>query len=124
MKKIKKISTIKANDSTSVELKRYEILPKEPDEDRNPKIKLYNEMVRRAMTYDTGRFSRCGVTDDKELERIYYYVLYDYPEIFWINGLCWDSSEVQFKYRCVDQTGELDVKQIETKRTISIKDYE
>ncbi len=116
MKKMKKISTIKANDSTSVELKRYEILPKEPDEDKNPKIKLYNEMVRRAMTYDTGRFSRCGVTDDKELERIYYYVLYDYPEIFWINGLCWDSSEVQFKYRCVDQTGELDVKQIETKR--------
>ena len=57
---------------STIEAKRYEILPKEADEESTPRIKLYNEMVRHAMTYDTEMFSRCGVTSNEELERIYY----------------------------------------------------
>ncbi len=116
MGKVKSLKRTKENDSASLEAKRYAILPKEPDEDKNPKIKLYNEMVRRAMTYDTGIFSRCGVNNDEDLKKIYYYVLYDYPEIFWINGISWSESELQFQFRCVDENGVLDVKQIESKR--------
>ena len=116
MNTYKLMKSIKDNDSASLESLRYEILPKEPDEDTNPRIKLYNEIVRRAMTYDTGEFSRCGITDDNELERIYYYVLHDYPEIFWLNGYHYTSTTIQFMYRCVNENGVLDIKQIESKR--------
>ncbi len=115
MKKIKTIYNGKDNDSSTKEALRYEILPKEPDEDTNPKIKLYNEMVRRAMPYDTDWFSRSGVSDE-ELEKIYFYVLFDYPEIFWLTGFSWNSNEIQFKYRCVDENDNIDIKQIESKR--------
>lgn len=101
---------------TPLEEKMFKILPKEADEDSNPKIKLYNEMVRRAMVYDTEMFSRCGVTDDEELDRIYRYVLGDYPEIFWLEGYRYNSEGIQFAYRCLDENGNLDVKQIEKKR--------
>ena len=36
----KLMKSIKDNDSASLESLRYEILPKEPDEDTNPRIKL------------------------------------------------------------------------------------
>ena len=70
------------SDASLIEKERYEILPKEEDEDTNPKIKLYNEMVRRAMTYETDFFPRYGVNNDDDLERIFNYVLNDYPENF------------------------------------------
>ncbi len=99
-----------------LEQKMFKILPKEADEDENPKVKLYNEIVRRAMVYDTGFFSRCGVTDDEELDKIYRYVLGDYPEIFWLDGYRYNSENIQFCYRCLDENGNLDVKQIDKKR--------
>ena len=101
---------------TPLEQKMFKILPKEADEDSNPKVKLYNEMVRHAMVYDTEMFSRCGVTDDEELDRIYRYVLGDYPEIFWLEGYRYNSEGIQFAYRCLDENGNLDVKQIDRKR--------
>lgn len=101
---------------TPLQQKMYKILPKEDDEDTNPKVKLYNEIVRHAMVYDTEFFSRCGVTDDEELDRIYRYVLGDYPEIFWLEGYRYNSESIQFCYRCLDENGALDVKQIERKR--------
>lgn len=116
MDSVKLIKAIKENDTVLLEQFRYEILPKEPDEDKNPKIKLYNEMVRHAMTYDTMPFSRCGITDDEELKRIYYYVIHDYPEIFWTSGWSWTIDTFQFKYRCFDENGLVDIKQIERKR--------
>ncbi len=116
MKKENILKDEQPDNLSTIEAKRYEILPKEADEDANPRIKLYNEMVRHAMTYDTEMFSRCGVTSNEELERIYYYVLHDYPEIFWLKGYCYTPTEIQFKYRCVDENGVLDVKQIESKR--------
>ena len=49
MGKIKSNFRKKDNESEAslIEKERYKILPKEEDEDTNPKIKLYNEMVRR-----------------------------------------------------------------------------
>ncbi len=100
----------------SLQKKMYKILPKEKDEDSNPKVKLYNEIVRHAMAYDVEFFSRCGVTDDGELEKIYSYVLGDYPEIFWLDGYRYNPEGIQLNYRCVDEDGNLDVKQIDRKR--------
>lgn len=114
--KSKFVKKYNESDPSLIEKERYEILPKEEDEDTNPRIKLYNEMVRRAMTYETEFFPRYGVNNDEELERIFYYVLYDYPEIFWISGYSWNRDQVKFSYRCVDENGNLDVKQIERKR--------
>ena len=116
MDSVKLLKAIKENDTALLEKFRYEILPKEPDEDRNPRIKLYNEIVRHIMTYDTEYFSRCGVSSDEELKRIYNYVIHDYPEIFWTSGWCWTRDQVKITYRCVDENGIVDVKQIERKR--------
>ena len=101
---------------SKLEAQMLKILPKEADEDSNPKVKLYNEMVRHAMVYDTEMFSRCGVTDDAELDRIFRYVLGDYPEIFWIEGYRYNQDGIQLAYRCLDENGKLDVKQIDRKR--------
>ena len=106
----------KDNDSSLLEKKRLAILPKEEDEDTNPRIKLYNEMVRRAMTYDTESFSRFGVTSDVELDRVFNYVIEDYPEIFWVESYCYTSDTFRFVYRCLDENGNLDVDQVERKR--------
>ncbi len=117
MKEKKKISK-KDNDSTVslLEKKMEKILPHEKEEETNPRVKLYNEMVRHAMCYDTEFFSRCGVDSDEELEKIYNYVMGDYPEIFWTDGYTYTKDSVKFIYRCVNEDGVLDVKQIDRKR--------
>ncbi len=115
------------NDKPSSKKAKNEIfLEYEDEESTNPRIKLYNEIVRHAFAYDTEPFSSCGVSDFDEVDRIYEYVRGDYPELFWISGFRvlgtalpndkFDVSDVIIKYRCVNQDGQIDIKDIERKK--------
>lgn len=86
------------------------------DEKTNPKIRLYNDIVRHAQKYDTSFFDRSAVPDNKEMERIFSYVRGDYPELFWLNGYAYNQTSMQLSYRCTDEDGKVDIKQIERKR--------
>lgn len=98
----------------------------EDEEDSNPKIKLYNEIVRHAFAYDTEQFSSCGISSFDEVERIFRYVRDDYPELFWISSFrVWGQNlpdgnifveNVEIIYRCVTEDGQIDVKDIERKK--------
>ena len=96
------------------------ILPHEDDEKKNPKIRLYNDLVRSAYNLSEEPVSREGVSDD-ELSRIFLYVKNDYPELFWLGGYAYTSTTVAHKFRCRDANGRLDVKQIKTKKQEMIK---
>lgn len=91
------------------------IAPYEEDEKTNPRIRVYNQIVRAAYDYSEERFSREGVTN-KELERIFYYVKGDYPELFWLASVQFSAAEFSLVYRCKTPNGKLDIKQIEQKR--------
>ncbi len=101
---------------TPLEKKMYKILPKEPEEERNPRVALYNDIIRHAMVYDTSMFSRHGITDEDELYKIFNYALDDYPEIFWINTYSRTVSEMRLVFRCLDGDGNVNVREIESKR--------
>ena len=90
------------------------IVPYEAQEETNPVIRVYNEMARHAYNYDEGMFSRDGISDGK-LGEIFNCVLGDFPELFWVKGYSWTSSEVRLDFRCKKPNGELDIKQIERK---------
>ena len=90
------------------------IVPFEAQEETNPVIKVYNEMARHAYDYDEGMFSREGLSDNK-LDEIFSCVIGDFPELFWIKGYRWSSSEVGLNFRCKKPSGEIDIKQIERK---------
>lgn len=90
------------------------IVPYEAEEDKNPVIKVYNEMVRHAYDYDENMFSREGLSDSK-IEEIYSCITGDFPELFWLKGYRWNGNEVGLNFRCKKPNGELDIKQIERK---------
>ncbi len=90
-------------------------LEHESDEDTNPKIKLYNEFVRHAFSYNTEFFSTCGI-DAQEIRRIFEYVINDYPEMFWVSGYRLSGNSMAVAYRCVNEDGQIDVKDIERKK--------
>ena len=92
------------------------MVPYEKEEKTNPKIRVYNDMVRAAYNYSEKKFSREGVSND-ELRQIFYCVMGDYPELFWVNGYSSiDSQDACLRFRCKDASGRLDVKQINKKR--------
>ena len=91
------------------------LVPHEEEEDSNPAIRVYNDMVRAAYNYSSEPISRVGVNDEL-LERIFYYVNGDYPEIFWINGYSYNPTTFTLTFRCTDAYGKLDVKQVNQKR--------
>ena len=92
------------------------ILPHEDDEETNPKIRIYNDIVRAAYNYSEEPISYEGVSPE-DLRRIVFYVLGDYPELFWIRWYGWAGiNKFVLKYRCMTPYGKLDVKQIESKR--------
>ncbi len=90
------------------------ILPHEPDEESNPKIRLYNDLVRAAYNYSEDPVSREGISD-AEVSRIFRYVMHDYPELFWIHGYQWNSQIIKHDFRCKDDYGNLDRKMINQK---------
>ncbi len=91
------------------------MVPHEPEEDTNPAIRLYNDIVRAAYNYSGDGISRIGLSDDM-VQRIFYYVLGDYPELFWVQTYSYTPSEIFLKFRCKDAYGNLDVKQVNKKR--------
>ncbi len=90
-------------------------LPYDEDEATNPRIKLYNEIVRRAMTYNTEYFSTEGLSVS-EVRRIFKYVTCDYPELFWVLGIDPQNDSMAIVYRCVTEDGQIDVNDIERKK--------
>lgn len=112
--KFKKEKNIDKPSQKKVDKKIF--LEHESEEDTNPKIKLYNEFVRHAFSYDTEFFSTCGITDTKEIRRIFEYVINDYPEMFWVCGYQLTSDSMAVSYRCINEDGQIDVKDIERKK--------
>ena len=90
------------------------ICPVEEDEATNPKIRVYNEILRHAYNYSEEPFDRSGVSD-KEFVRILYHVLGDYPEIFWVCGYS-DGNPCRIAFRCKDKNGKFDRAQVDRKR--------
>lgn len=86
----------------------------DPDEATNPKIRVYNEFVRHAYAYDRGDISREGVTD-AELQSIFAYVIGDWPELFWLSGYSYNTQTFKLTFRCLDENGDVDVRQIKKK---------
>ncbi len=91
------------------------ILPHEEDEKTNPKIRVYNDLVRAAYDYSEEKISRAGVSDS-ELVRIFKYVSHDYPELFWVYQISYSSEYVNHIFRCKDANGRLDTKLIDKNR--------
>lgn len=91
------------------------IQPIEDDEATNPKIKVYNEIVRHAFNYSTEMFDRQGLSNET-VAQILYAVHCDYPELFWLNWFCFNDTQIGVTFRCVGADGKLDVKQVNRKR--------
>ena len=91
------------------------IQPIEDDEATNPKIKIYNEIVRHAFNYSTDMFDRQGLSNET-VAQILYAVHCDYPELFWLNWFCYNDSQIGITFRCLGADGKLDTKQVNRKR--------
>lgn len=94
------------------------IVPHEEDEDTNPKIRVYNDIVRCAYNYSTGPINGTGITRE-EFSRLVLYAVCDYPELFWVTrSIAWDNAgNYYLVFRCTNPDGSLDVKQVNRKRT-------
>lgn len=84
------------------------------EEKDNPLIRLYNDMLRHIYAFSDEYFSREGISDD-DINRVFYYVLYDWPEIFWTAGCEWNAENVRMKYRCLGSDGKVDKRQVAEK---------
>lgn len=91
------------------------ICPREEDEETNPAIRLYNELVRACYNYKEEPLDRRGLSD-KEVQRVFVYVKGDYPEIFWLQTYSYNSNEMTPIFRCKDANGKFDVEQVKAKR--------
>ena len=92
------------------------MVPYEPEEDENPKIKLYNSIARAAYNMTQDRIPTNGLSN-KETFRIFDLVRDDYPELFWLHScVIYGESEVELKYRCLGKNGKIDKNQVAKKR--------
>ena len=120
-KKIDKKTIQEEKKQLKLQKEHFKYLGEEEDEKTNPKIRVYNEIVRHAYEISDKRIDCQGIRDIEELSRIFIYVLDDYPDIFWLDSyVYWDSNgvptEFQLKYRCLKPNGEVDIQQIERKK--------
>ncbi len=93
------------------------VLPYEEDEKTNPKIRIYNEIVRCCYDYSEGPIRRDSITVE-EFELILNYVSCDYPELFWLTrSFTYNDNEFNLMFRCKNANGTLDTKQINQKRS-------
>ena len=118
-KKEKKEKPKKEKDPSKVRKpKTYgeKMVPYDPEEDSNPRIKLYNEIARAAYNFSQDRIPLNGI-HYKEAFRIFNLVRDDYPELFWMHSCrAWGGSELEIIYRCVTPAGKIDKGQINRKR--------
>ena len=105
--------------------KRREEKEKEAEEEKKfPKIRLYNDIVRHVKAYDETPISYDPSLKNDDVWQILHYVSCDYPEFFWLRDDCLtliaaeddQEPQIQISFRCKDENGRLDIKQIETKR--------
>ncbi len=92
-----------------------ELIPHEAEEDRNPRIRLYNEIARHIADYSNEPISIAGFSDE-EISRIYHFVYLDYPEFFWIRGYGWTGGSnptMTISYRLtIGDTEKVDVAKV------------
>ena len=94
----------------------HKMVPFDPEEDTNPRIKLYNSIARAAYNLSTERIPLNGVPQ-KEAFRIFNLVRDDYPELFWLYNCCaYGDIEMEIIYRCLTPSGKIDKAQINKKR--------
>ena len=92
------------------------ILPHEDEEDSNPKIRFYNELVRACFNYTEKPIKAEGLSTI-DVERIFTYVRCDYPELFWLYWYKRVSDDCYAPiFRCRKANGEFDAKQVDQKR--------
>ena len=89
-------------------------VPFEMEEEKNPRLRFYNEIVRHAYNYSEEAFSHEGVPAS-EVEEIFNCAQHDYPELFWLDSICWTDAQAQLIFRCKTAQGTLDMKQINQK---------
>ena len=97
-----------------------ELCPYDEREKTNPKLALYNTLVRHIADFDSSKIPVSGMTRS-EVYSIFTLVRCDYPEFFWLDWYqTWSSGDqctgVAPSFRCLDANGNVDKKQILEKR--------
>ncbi len=92
------------------------LVPHEPDEKTNPAIYVYNEIARRAADFSDAPIDSKGLSAE-EINRVFQYVMCDYPEFFWVDWYGrYSNGDIGITFRCLDNQGKVDIKQIRDKR--------
>lgn len=79
----------------------------------NKYSKLYNEIGRHIADLDGSPFAVPAGISDEDVERCYYFVLYDYPQFFWTAGR-YPGNPMRIAFRCLDKNQKPDKKLIVT----------
>ena len=94
-----------------------ELIPYEPEEDVNPRIRLYNEIARHVADYSREAFSIEGLDGDT-VKNIFYYVMFDYPEFFWMRWFDFPSAgKMRILFRCTNSDGSVNVAMVQKNRS-------
>ena len=97
-----------------------ELIPHEAEEDRNPQIRLYNEIARHISDFSDEPIP-CYDMPLATVRRIFYFVLYDYPEFFWTETFRYSHVGDKVKslslcFRCLGSDGKVDVARVQKHR--------
>lgn len=92
-----------------------ELIPHEAEEDVNPRIRLYNEIARHVADYNGEMFSMQGL-DLATARSIFYYVMYDYPEFFWMETFRYSPTHMSIVFRCTNSDGSVNIPLIQKNR--------
>ncbi|MBR2986948.1 MAG: hypothetical protein IKC63_02910, partial [Clostridia bacterium] len=97
-----------------------ELIPHEPEEDKNPKIRLYNEIARHISDFSDEAIP-CFDMPISMVRRIFYFVLYDYPEFFWVESFRYSHVGDKVKsmslcFRCLGSDGKVDIARVQKHR--------
>ena len=97
-----------------------ELIPHEPEEDRNPQIRLYNEIARHISDFSDEAIP-CFDMPIATVRRIFYFVLYDYPEFFWVENFRYSHvgdnvKSLMLCFRCLGADGKVDVARVQKHR--------
>lgn len=97
-----------------------ELIPYEEEEAKNPKIRLYNEIARHISDFSDEAIP-CGDMPISMVRRIFYFVLYDYPEFFWVESFRYSHVGDKVKsmslcFRCLGGDGKVDVARVQKHR--------
>lgn len=98
-----------------------DLIPYEAEEDRNPKIRLYNEIARHIADYSDESIP-CGGMSIAQVRKVFYFVLYDYPEFFWVDSFRYSHDgngrvhSMSLTFRCLGADGKVDIAKVQKHR--------